>query len=59
MVGGGTEGETSGSKDLEGYRERRYAMRPEAWAAAIEVPEMVLLAVLLPIQVERIVRPKM
>ena len=37
--------------------ERRYAKRPTVWGVAMEVPEIVLVAVSLPIQVERMFKP--
>lgn len=47
----------SGSKDFEGYRERRYASMPAVWGEAMEVPEIVLVAVGLPVQVDLMFKP--
>ena len=40
-----------------GWSESMYASRPAMCGEAIEVPEMVLVAYLLPIQVERMFKP--
>ena len=37
--------------------ERRYARRPAVWGDAMEVPDMVVVAVVLPMYVERMFKP--
>ena len=45
------------SDEFSGSSERKYAIRPATWGDAIEVPEILFVAVRDPIHVERISNP--
>ena len=57
MTGGETKVEFLWSKNLDEQRERRWVRRPAVWGDAMEVPDMVLVADLDMIQVERMFKP--
>lgn len=53
----GVNGVLKNSEELSASSERRYAIKPATWGEAIEVPEIVFVALVDPVHAERISLP--